>query len=138
MDPSSARRSLRAIRFRPPLLHLVRTVILLMCLSAAIAGCTAWHRRDTALDPPATPGRVQVWAHGHNYDFHGVLLRADSVFGVPYWKPASCDSCRIAIARQDVDSIRVRETSYGRNAGLVVAGFAILIAAAFIELANMQ
>ncbi len=113
-------------------------VILLICIStAASSGCTAWHRRDTALDQLPTPAtRVQIWAHGHAYDLHGLVLRSDSVFGIPYWKPASCDSCRIGIPRSDVDSARVRQESYGRNRELLVAGFLITVGALLVALGH--
>ena len=114
-------------------------VILLIYVSIATSGCTAWHRRDTALEQaPSATRRVQIWAHGRGYDLHGLVLRSDSVFGVPYWKPSNCDSCRIGLARQDVDSLRVREDSYGRNAGLVAAGFAIAIGAALVAWGHAQ
>ena len=110
-------------------------MILLICISTVTSRCTSWHRLDTGLDQlPSTPSRVQIWTHGHAYDLHGLVFRSDSVFGVPYWKPARCDSCRIGIARRDVDSVRVRQVSYGRTRGLVAAGFVITIGVLLVAL----
>jgi len=63
-------------------------------------------------------------------------MRSDSVFGVPFWKPTNCDSCRIGIARSDIDSVRVRQESYGRNLQLVAAAFVIAIGATFVALGH--
>jgi hypothetical protein len=35
-----------------------------------------------------------------------VHVVGDSVIGVPWWKDPGCDSCRVALARAEVDSVR--------------------------------
>jgi hypothetical protein len=52
---------------------------------------------------------------------HGLRLTADSISAVPFLQPATCDSCRIAWARTEVDSIRLGDPSGGFLASLLGA-----------------
>ena len=59
------------------------------------------------LGPLPARQQVQVWASGQVLRLHGVIVRADSVSGVPFFKPLDCDSCRVGIPRAEVDSLRI-------------------------------
>lgn len=55
-----------------------------------------------------------MWQGGQVLQWHAVVITAESITGVPYIRPVSCDSCRISVPRGRVDSIRL---------GNPVAGF---------------
>src|SRR5258708_22325130 len=79
-------------------------------------GCGAgWHQR-ARVPLGALPARkqVQVWQGGTALRWHAVRVGADSVSGIPFQRPVACDSCRIALPRASVDSLRL---------GSPVAGF---------------
>ena len=73
-----------------------------------VCGCGSWQRVELRSDTTLAPRQqVQVW-RGHNAKLlHAVRLSADSVVGVPFQLPPSCDTCRVAYARSDIDSLRV-------------------------------
>lgn len=77
-----------------------------------VGGCTAWGGTLTVEGIPATPPPAkvfQVWQDGVARELHRVRVSSDTVRGVPTSQPAACDSCVVAIAKVDVDSVRVRE-----------------------------
>ena len=92
-----------------------------------VLGATAcgagWHQ-------PAhlTPGpwkqrqQVQVWRQGGVLRWHGVIVGADSISGVPFRQPVECDSCRLALPFAGVDSVRLGSPVAGfwKTLGLVV------------------
>jgi hypothetical protein len=51
-----------------------------------------------------------------------VTLEADTLRGVPFIKPPTCDSCRVKLALVTVDSLRVgnKERGFFRTTGLVL------------------
>jgi hypothetical protein len=57
-----------------------------------------------------------------------VTIAEDSLVGIPYWQPLSCDSCRLAIAVTDIDSLRSadRETTAMLYAALPFAALGLL------------
>jgi hypothetical protein len=103
--------------------------MLQMALILPQTGCGAgWRRID--LPPPASlPARqqVQVWQAGMATRLHAVSLSSDSVSGVPYLQPIECDSCRVTLALQAVDSIRSGNPTAGfwKTVGLTLAGLAV-------------
>jgi hypothetical protein len=56
---------------------------------------------------------VQVWASGQAVQLHGVIVGADSVSGIPFFKPLDCESCRVSIPLGAVDSMRVGDSMDG-------------------------
>jgi hypothetical protein len=72
-------------------------------------GCSAgWERVELPSDTMLAPRQnVQVWHGSQPRVFHAVRVTADSLVGVPFQKHPSCDSCRIAMARSEVDSLRL-------------------------------
>jgi hypothetical protein len=94
----------------------------------ALAGCTSacsggWHRVED-VTPRALPPRdqVQVWQGGRATLLHGVKLSSDTLCGVPFVDTPTCDSCRVQIPLEAVDSLRVgnKERGFFRTAGLVL------------------
>ena len=65
-----------------------------------LCGCAGWTRLALPSDTTLAPRQqVQVWSGSHARVLHAVRLSGDSLVGVPFQKPPSCDSCRITIAR---------------------------------------
>jgi hypothetical protein len=101
-------------------------VLLLLSLAACSAG---WHR----IEPPppsklATGQQVQVWQGGRRVQLHAVRVDRDSISGVPFQKPADCDSCRISLPRSAVDSIRAGNptAAFLKSVGLTLGSWLTL------------
>lgn len=84
-------------------------------LALVLTGCGAGWRSLPPLAPSELPPdqQVQVWSRGRAHQWHGVVVTTDSVSGVLYFRPLSCDRCRQAIPRSQVDSLRVGSPSNG-------------------------
>jgi hypothetical protein len=98
-------------------------------LLLTIAGCTTqW--RLTGLSPNLPPKTVvEVWSHNTAVHWRGVIVSPDSIRGVPYPERITCNVCRRALARSDVDSFRVRKPSDAERGGWIVVYTFALIAA---------
>jgi hypothetical protein len=99
-------------------------------LALSQAGCGAGWRRTGELQPGPLPPRQQfeVWHNGRAERMHAVLLTADSISGIPYLRPEDCDTCRVALARTAVDSVRLGhpERGFWKSVGLVLGGALVL------------
>jgi hypothetical protein len=112
---------------RSPASHVVvlsRSSVVLLTLSAGTYACGGgWHRLAD-VTPRSLPIRtqVQVWQDGHVTLLHGVKLGSAMIEGVPFVEPPTCDSCRVHLPLQRVDSLRVgnKERGFFRTAGLVL------------------
>lgn len=96
------------------------------------AGCGAgWH--TTPMAPRSLPARqqAQLWTAGSPLRWHALVIAADSISGVAYTRSPSCDSCRVAVSRQAVDSIRLGNPTAGfwKSMGL---GLGVTFAAAIV------
>jgi hypothetical protein len=85
-------------------------------LAVVTAACGAGWHRPAQLEPGALSPRqqVEVWSGGAARRWHAVEVWPDSISGIPYLRPIGCDSCRTALPRAAVDSLRL---------GNPVAGF---------------
>jgi hypothetical protein len=101
------------------------TALLLSACSSFQAG----RPLDQLPIPVAPDKRVEVWSHGERYQLHGVTVDADSVHGVRWWHHLDCDSCRVAIARASVDSVRTLGHDSGKTGVfiLIATPIALLI-----------
>jgi hypothetical protein len=68
---------------------------------------------------------VQVWQHGSALRWHAVRITPDTISGIPFFRSTTCDSCRVAVPRGSVDSIRLGNPVAGfwKSVGLAWAGF---------------
>lgn len=96
----------------------------------ALVGCHAgWYRPAEPMPAEFKPRqRIQVWREGLPLILHAVRVGPDSITGVPERMPPTCDSCRVAIGRHDVDSLRVGGTDDNTVAAL--GGGGLLVGAA--------
>ena len=93
------------------------------------SGCGAGWKREEITPERRLPPRqqVQVWRGKESRVLHAVMVNRDSVIGVPYQLPPDCDTCRVAIARTAIDSLRLgnKERGAWRGMGLAVAGMLV-------------
>jgi len=108
-------------------MHLVnirRTRFGLVALSLLCA-CAGWERLEVASDTALAPSQqVQVWRGSQVRVLHAVRLIGDSLVGVPFQKPANCETCRLTIPRSDVDSLRLGNMEPG---GLLLTALPFLV-----------
>lgn len=94
---------------------------------SVLCGCAGWHAIEMPVDTALAPRQqVQLWRGSKAEMLHAVRVTQDSVFGVPFHQPPSCDRCRVAFPRASVDSIRLGNQE---TPGIVFASipFVILI-----------
>ena len=98
-------------------------------LPLALVGCGAGWRRLDDLAPRTLPVRaqVQIWEGKRVRLLHAVTIDAEAIRGVPFTEPAECDSCRVCLALNAVDSLRVgnKEQGFVRSVELFVAVSAV-------------
>ena len=102
-----------------------------------LCGCGAWTRVELVSDTTLAPRQqVQVWRGSHKRLLHAVRLKGDSLVGVPFQRPPSCDSCRVAIPRSEVDSLRLGSME---GAGMAMSAVPfILLAMLGIAMSGMR
>jgi hypothetical protein len=63
--------------------------------------------------------------------WHALVVETDSITGVPFTRPPGCDSCRAAVPRGSVDSVRLGNPTAGfwKSVGL---GMGITTVAALV------
>jgi hypothetical protein len=92
--------------------------------SLLLQGCGAgWHQSPSVEAKPLAPRQqAQIWHHGTPERWHAIHVAADSVSGISYLQPIECDSCRVALPRSEVDSIRIGDPAAGLwyTVGLVI------------------
>ena len=92
-------------------------------------GCGAgWHRPATASTGALPPRQqVQVSQAGSAVRWQAVRVSGDSVSGIPFLRPITCDSCRTAFPRATVDSIRLGSPVGGfwKTVGLITGAFVV-------------
>ena len=100
--------------------HRALVILLLLILDACSAG---WHRIEPAAPSNlATGQQVQVWQGTRRVQLHAVRVSQDSISGVPFQKPADCDSCRISLPSSAVDSLRAGDptAAFLKSVGLTL------------------
>jgi hypothetical protein len=83
-----------------------------------LGGCTAWGGTLTVEGIPASPPpekAFQLWRDSTVTELHTVRVDGDTIRGVPAARPRDCDTCVVAIAKTEVDSVRVREFNGGKT-----------------------
>lgn len=86
-----------------------RAVAVMVASCLLVQGCGAgWRRPAEPVPGPLAPRQqVEVWQGNRATRWHAVVVTADSVSGVPYFRPIDCDRCRVGVARSTVDSLRL-------------------------------
>src|SRR5687768_9436267 len=105
-----------------------------LLLSACGAG---WQTTPVWLTAAIDPGQqVQVWTAQGARVYHGARVDSVGFSGVPYHRPADCDSCRVIVPHSALDSVRVGSLQRGlwRTVGLItgiVLGWCALVCPAY-------
>lgn len=117
---------MRHLHHRGPRATRLVVVALLQC------GCGAgWQASPITPGPLPPRQQAQVWTGGRAQQWHAIVVTAESVSGVPFTQPPGCDSCRVAVARGAVDSIRLGNPSAGLWKSVALGG-AITLAAGLV------
>jgi len=73
-----------------------------------------WHRTDPEVpNTKVARQQVQIWVGDSALRWHAVRVTHDSISGIPFLQPIDCDSCRIALSRTAVDSVRLGDPVSG-------------------------
>jgi hypothetical protein len=90
-----------------------RSAVVSALLGAVALGCAGPPRLVPLPEPPGAfkpRQEIEVWRDSNAVTLHGVRIAADALTGVPLWRPPECDSCRVTIPLQAVDSLRTVNT----------------------------
>ena len=101
-------------------------------LALVQAGCGAgWRTTPLAAGPLPPRQQAEVWTEGRALRWHALVVATDSISGVPFTSSPACDSCRVALPRGSVDSVRLGNPTAGfwKSVGL---GMGISFAAALV------
>ena len=94
---------------------------LVLLASGCVSGGQWEQPRDQARPiKPSDP--VWIWSNGTVEKWHGVVITPDSVSGIPYDIPLTCDTCRRSISRAQVDSLKYRTGGVVGKTSLQIAG----------------
>lgn len=98
------------------------------------SACGAGWRREELSPERQLPARqqVQLWQGHQTRVLHAVIVGSDSVSGVPFHLPPECDSCRIAVERNAVDSMRLGNQERGAFRSLGIGYVALCVAAVLL------
>jgi hypothetical protein len=97
---------------------------LALAVSLIVSGCASWHREPIGeLDRVRPEAVVEVWRGGQRTELRAVRLGADDISGIPFFRPRGCDSCRIALLRSSVDSIRQGGSTFEGPMAVLIVGF---------------
>jgi hypothetical protein len=95
----------------------------LVALALLQCGCGAgWQASRIAPGPLPPRQQAQVWTGDRAEQWHAVVVTADLVSGVPFTQSPACDSCRVAVSRSAVDSIRLGNPSAGLWKSVALGG----------------
>lgn len=101
---------------------LLCSTLLLLLTSGCGSGWAAAARCDSRLANARQ--QVRVWVDNRSIQLHAIRLTSDSISGIPYLQPITCDSCRVSIPATAVDSIQTGDPTGGlwaTTTGLLVA-----------------
>lgn len=97
------------------------------------AGCGAgWRAKPVQPGPLPARQQAQVWRDGRAYRWHSVVVTGDSVTGIPFTQSPQCDTCRVALPRASIDSMRLGNPtagfwkSVGLGLGVAVVGALVI------------
>jgi len=76
-------------------------------LAAGCASQGAWGGPFGLPTPLWPQALVRIWSGGEVQRWHAVVITEESVSGIPYQMPVTCDSCVLRIPRTQVDSMKL-------------------------------
>lgn len=91
----------------------MRQVPLAIAPIVLLGACLGGRARVDEWTPVKATDEVEVWSQNRILRLHAATVLLDSITGIPYALPLSCDSCRVGIPRAQVDSAFVgHQTRY--------------------------
>ena len=113
--------------------HMVRRITLrcaCLVLILLAPGCSTgyWGWRPLGQSDPVEPrDRVRIWSRSTLNEWHAVVITHDSVSGIPYKMSLSCDTCRRALPRSQVDSMKLDyQRGHADSQMVLIPGAAVL------------
>ena len=103
------------------LLALLGPLPVLACGSGWQAVGSPW---PAAVEPRQ---QVQIWTRGQPIRVHALGLTQDSVSGISYLQATTCDACRIAFSRAQIDSLRTGDPAGGFWASVILGSVGLLL-----------
>lgn len=92
-----------------------------LLFAVAVAGCVNWSNAQAPKPQSFAPReQVKVWTEGRSSRLQAVRFEGDSLSGTPYQHSPGCDSCRVAIALADVDSIQTGKSPEALSMVLII------------------
>jgi len=70
--------------------------------------------------------QVRVWTADRTWRLHAVQFVSDSLIGIPFQQPTTCDTCRVAVPLAAVDSMQTGGGSEGRAIALIAVPIALI------------
>ncbi len=67
-----------------------------------------------------------MWTAERTWRLHAVRFAGDSLTGVPFQQPTTCDTCRVALPLAAVDSMQTGGGSEGRAIALIAVPIALI------------
>jgi hypothetical protein len=105
----------------------------------ATIGCFAgWRRLVLPPDTVLTPRQqVQLWQGRTSRVLHAVRLTSDTLYGIPFQQPPTCDTCTVALPLAEIDSLRLgnQETP---GVAIVSLSFGALLVGLYILLHGLS
>ena len=97
--------------------------------------CMSWSSPQTPALVDLAPNRqVRVWTAEHTLRLHAVRFASDSLTGVPFQQPTTCDTCRVAVPLAMIDSMQTGGSNDWGTIALI--GVPIVLVGTFIVVAN--
>ncbi len=111
-------------------MHRSPSLALAVCTLTLVNGCAGGWRRVSPTPGVQWPARqrARIWRGGHAEQWHAVRVGRDSLSGVPFIHPPSCDSCRVAVALAQVDSVCAGPPDAGQRETVFLVGLGLLLA----------
>jgi hypothetical protein len=105
----------------------------LLFLLSACSSFQAGRPLDQLPLPVSPQQRIEVWSGGQRFQLRAVTIDADSLHGVRWLDHPDCDSCRIALVRSSVDSVRTLGYDGGETGALALIILPIALLAYFFH-----
>lgn len=119
---------------RLPSLRCISVVCAVMVANCSTNSAVGWRRVDQTT-PVKSHDLVWIWSRTGTSKWYAVRVTQDSVSGLPYEMPWTCDSCRRSLPRSVVDSMQVGYEIHRSDSKTILEVAGAVGAALLIEIA---